>query len=175
MSNRAHHADLVIGVDIGGTFTDCTILSEAATTTVVTKVSTTPQNPAIGFFNVIDVAAAHLGLSTTDLLARVSRVVHGTTHGTNAIVSRRGVRVGLIATAGHGDAMSVMRGGGRTAGLSPELLLHTPSTGKPTPFVPRDMVAEVNERIDCEGDIVVRLDENSVCAGVVRQIGRAHV
>jgi N-methylhydantoinase A len=148
-----------IGIDIGGTFTDCAVVDLGSMAVHVTKVPTTPVNPAQGFFAVLDAIAAQMGLATAALLARTERLVHGTTHGTNAVVSRHGARVGLITTAGHGDALSIMKGGGRTSGIAPDRILHTPSTGKPASYVPRERVVEVPERIDSDGDIVAPLDE----------------
>ncbi|MET0180475.1 MAG: hydantoinase/oxoprolinase family protein, partial [Novosphingobium sp.] len=155
-----------IGIDIGGTFTDCAVIGLAELQVTVTKVPTTPADPSIGFFDVVEAIAAKMEMSAHELLQRSDRIVHGTTHGTNAVVSRHGVRVGLIATMGHGDVMSVMKGGGRTSGLSPDRFLHTPSTGKPDPYVPRDRIVEVPERIDSEGDIVAPLDEAAARAAI---------
>jgi N-methylhydantoinase A len=148
-----------IGVDVGGTFTDCAVIDLGSLAVHVTKVPTTPANPAHGFFAVLDAIAAQMGFSTAELLGRTDRLVHGTTHGTNAVISRHGAKVGLITTAGHGDVLSMMNGGGRTSGLSPYRVLHTPSTGKPQPYVSRSHIVEVPERIDSEGDIVAPLDE----------------
>ncbi|SCW90535.1 N-methylhydantoinase A [Sphingobium faniae] len=156
MTDRTRYA---IGIDIGGTFTDCAVIGLQNLRVTVTKVPTTPADPSIGFFDVVDAIAAKMELTTQGLLERTDRIVHGTTHGTNAVVSRHGVRVGLIATMGHGDVMSVMKGGGRTSGLAPDRFLHTPSTGKPEPYIPRERIVEVPERMDSDGDIVAPLDE----------------
>jgi N-methylhydantoinase A len=157
-----------IGIDIGGTFTDVAAVRLSDVAVTVTKVPTTPANPAIGFFAGIDALAAKLSMNSAELLGRTERLVHGTTHGTNALVARRGVKVGLIATAGHGDAISVMKGGGRTSGLAPDRMLHVPSTGKPAPYVPRRLIAEAPERIDSDGEIVIPLDEAAARGQVVR-------
>ena len=148
-----------IGVDIGGTFTDCAVVDLADMQVTVTKTPTTPDNPADGFFAVLDAVAEKMGLDAVTLLARTERLIHGTTHGTNAIVARHGAKVGLVTTAGHGDLMSIMKGGGRTSGLSPEIILHVPATGKPEPFVPKALIVEVSERMDSDGDVVAPLDE----------------
>lgn len=148
-----------IGIDIGGTFTDCAVVDLGSMAVHVTKVPTTPANPAEGFFAALAAIAAQMGMETDALLTQTERLVHGTTHGTNAVFARHGARVGLITTAGHGDALSIMKGGGRTSGIAPDRMLHTPSTGKPKPYVPRERVVEVPERIDSDGDIVAPLDE----------------
>lgn len=148
-----------IGVDIGGTFTDCVVVDDDGAITVA-KTPTTPLDRSKGFFDSIDRAAEKLGMSAADLLAESDRIVHGTTTGTNAIVSREGAVVGLLTTEGHRDVMFLMKGGGRTAGLPPDQLLDVPSTYKPEALVPRHLIAEVRERIDVDGDILVPLDED---------------
>lgn len=149
-----------IGVDIGGTFTDCVLLG-ADGSIVGAKSPTTPSDRSEGFFSSIARAAEKIGLDEAGLYARTSRLVHGTTTGTNAIVSRTGADVGLITTAGHGDVMFLMRGGGRTAGLASDEALHVFNTVKPDPLVPREMIVEVPERIDVDGDVIVALDEDA--------------
>jgi N-methylhydantoinase A len=149
-----------IGVDIGGTFTDCVLVSPDGSLTGA-KCPTTPDDRSLGFFASIARAAEKVGLNERELLATASRLVHGTTTGTNAIVSRSGARVGLITTAGHGDVMFLMRGGGRTAGLAPDEALHVYATAKPDPLVPRNMIVEVPERVDVDGDVLVALNEDA--------------
>lgn len=151
----------VIGVDIGGTFTDCVVMSPDGTMTGA-KSPTTPDNRSIGFFGAIERAAEKLGMSLGELMSQAERLVHGTTTGTNAIVSRDGAVTGLISTAGHGDIMFLMGGGGRTSGLAADESLHVPSTDKPVPLVPKRLVATVPERMDIDGQVVVALDEDAV-------------
>jgi N-methylhydantoinase A len=158
-------ATFAVGVDIGGTFTDCVLLGEDGTI-VGAKSPTTPHDRSEGFFEALARAAEKVGLDEHGLLARTTRLVHGTTTGTNAIVSRNGAKVGLITTAGHGDVMFLMRGGGRTAGLAPDEALHVSSTAKPEPLVPRSMIIEVAERVDVDGDVVVSLDEDAARSAV---------
>lgn len=148
----------VIGVDIGGTFTDCVVYAPDGTMTGA-KSPTTPKNRAIGFFDAIERAAEKLGMTLRELLEGSERIVHGTTAGTNAIVARDGAVTGLITTAGHGDIMFLMGGGGRTSGLPADQALHVPSTDKPEPLVPKRLIATVPERIDVDGDVIVPLDE----------------
>jgi N-methylhydantoinase A len=150
----------LVGVDIGGTFTDCAIVAPDGSIHKG-KVPTLPQDRAASFFDAIGEAAAGLGLSLDELLEAAERIVHGTTTGTNALITRAGARVGLITTAGHRDAIAIMKGAGRLAGLDGELLLDLAGTNKPQQIVPRTLVAEVNERIDFEGEVVVELEEAS--------------
>ncbi len=133
----------MIGIDIGGTFTDCAVFDDAAGRFITGKAATTPQNPAEGFFNALDAAASAAGLDARQLLAGAVTLVNGTTVGTNAIVTNRGARVGLLTTAGHGEALQIMRGGGRTKGLSIDDLLYIPGAYKPPPLVSPDCVEEI--------------------------------
>ena len=153
--------DLTIGVDIGGTFTDCTIVHDGGAITTG-KSPTTPDDRSRGFFDAISDAATKMGSTLEAVLQRCGLLVHGTTTGTNAIVERRGAATGLLATRGHEDAMFVMKGQGRTSGLSPDEALDVHSTRRPEPLVPRAMVRPITERIDVDGEVIVPLDEGEV-------------
>src|SRR5262249_52626772 len=115
-------------------------------------------------------AAGGFGMSLEQVLEQADRIVHGTTTGTNALITREGARVGLLTTAGHGDAIAIMKGAGRLAGLDVEVLLDLPHTGKPEQLVPQTLVAEVTERIGFEGDVVGALDEASAQRGLERLV-----
>lgn len=160
-----HGPDLSIGVDIGGTFTDCVVATDDGRI-VTAKSPTTPHDRSTGFFDSVERAAGKMDISVEALLKRCRRLVHGTTTGTNAIVSREGAKVGLLTTKGHGDALFMMRGSGRTAGLPPDELLDISETYKPESLVPRGMVVEIAERTDVDGEEIVALDEDAVRDGV---------
>jgi N-methylhydantoinase A len=159
-----------VGVDIGGTFTDCAIVGPDGSIRTG-KVPTRPADRGRSFFESIDDAAAKFGLSLDDLLTRCERLVHGTTTGTNALITRSGARVGLVTTAGHGDAVRIMKGAGRLAGISGERMLDLAGSTKPEQLVRRHDVAEVVERVDFEGDAIVPLDEASAGAALDRLDG----
>lgn len=154
-----------IGVDIGGTFTDCTVISSSGRI-VVGKVPTTRGALSEGFFNSIADAASHMGMSIQDLLSQTQRIAHGTTVGINAIVTRAGARVGLLATKGHGDAIRIMDNQGRVTGVSIEEVLDYTRSSQPKQFVARKDIFEVTERIDAKGNVVVPLDEVDLRAKV---------
>jgi N-methylhydantoinase A len=151
----------LVGVDIGGTFTDCAIVDDGGAVTLG-KTPSTPADPAAGFFNAVADGAERLGLPLAELLSRTTGLVHGTTVGTNAIVAETGVRVGILTTRGHRDALHIMDGYGRTAGLTIEELAYIPGTDKPRPIVPRERIFEVTERINAAGEVVVALNEEEV-------------
>jgi N-methylhydantoinase A len=161
--DTADHRDLVVGVDIGGTFTDCAIVLPNGSA-VAGKTPTTPENRADGFFASITDAAARIDLSLDDVLGRCSLLIHGTTTGTNALIERRGARTGLITTSGHGDATLIMKAEGRLAGVDGGLVWDLAHTDKPTPIVPRDLIREVHERVDFLGEVLVPLNEDQLLA-----------
>ncbi|MEO8136276.1 MAG: hydantoinase/oxoprolinase family protein [Betaproteobacteria bacterium] len=144
-------AEQVLGVDVGGTFTDFLLLDPATRTLTVAKVPTTPRDQAEGFMAGI----AALGVA----LERMRTIVHGTTAATNAVLERKGARCGLITTAGFGDILELGR---RTR---PQLF---GLTGEFVALIPRELRLEVRERTDADGEILVPLDEDDVRAAVAK-------
>lgn len=161
----------ICGIDVGGTFTDCVVVdSEGAVT--VAKSSSTPGDFARGMLDAMAVAAARLEAPEGEFLSQVSALFHGTTVATNAMVERKGVDSAMLLTAGHGDALRIMRGAGRTAGLSPEEYLQISRARKPDPIVPRRRIVEIHERIDAKGQVVADLDEEDARAKIRTLLGR---
>jgi N-methylhydantoinase A len=148
----------IVGVDIGGTFTDAVVL-DGAGNVVIGKASSTPPDFERGFVDSIAAAAQRLDITLEELLAGAEGVFHGCTVGTNALVENRSARVGLITTRGHGDSLFMMQAGGRFVGMSPETIAHVSTQRKPKPLVPRQLVAEVDERVGFDGEVVVALNE----------------
>lgn len=131
-----------IGVDVGGTFTDLLALDPERGTFRVAKVPSTPEDQSVGFI-------AGLGALEADL-AVVAALVHGTTVATNAVLERKGARCGLITTAGFRDVLEL----GRRTRPNPYGM-----TGSFEALIPRDLRAEVPERIDAAGRVLTPLDE----------------
>ncbi len=148
----------VVGIDTGGTFTDLVDI-DVAGKIIVQKVPSTPNDYAQG---VVDAVALVDGKTTSDLQS----VTVGTTIATNTLLTRAGAKVGMFMTMGHGDTLEVMRVFGRVAGLSSRESQHYALTDKPTPIVPRWLVKEITERIDCRGDIIVPINEQAVTKGI---------
>ncbi|MCE5253963.1 MAG: hydantoinase/oxoprolinase family protein [Actinomycetia bacterium] len=163
-----------LGVDGGGTFTDCAAMDDKGRL-YFAKATTTKDDFAAGMFDALSALADECGTSVPDLIAETERFNLGTTVGTNLLVERRGARTGLLTTAGHGDAILIMRGTGRTAGLELDLLFHPQATQKPLPLVPRALIREIDERTDCAGNEVVPLDEAAVEAAVRSLVEDARV
>src|SRR5688572_28969509 len=97
-----------VGVDVGGTFTDFLVSGQG--TARVYKSSTTPDNPAVGFFAGLEQAARDYDLSLQEFLDRVETIVHGTTITTNAVLTGTGARTGFLTTAGFRDVLNMRRG-----------------------------------------------------------------
>src|SRR5690348_18130345 len=152
-----------IGVDIGGTFTDCVLVGHPATDGTATyrtaKALSTKGDPADGVLAGLTELADGMGLALPELLARTERFGHGTTIGTNAVLERTGARVGLVTTAGHGDALAIMRGHGRVAGRGVEDVFRVRGTSLPAPLIVPGAVLELHERVDATGAVAVALDE----------------
>src|SRR6266849_5521239 len=135
----------LVGVDVGGTFTDLVLVDEATGDVRVAKVPTTVANQAAG----VQAALARVSAGAAELKV----IVHGTTTATNALLERKGARTGLITTRGFRDVLELGR---RT---------------RPTPYglkgtfealIPRELRLEVTERMDAEGQVVTPLDEDEV-------------
>ncbi len=148
-----------VGVDIGGTFTDCVAIAPDARLLHAKILSTHASDPGEGVLDGIAMLAALDGLSVEQFLEQAVRVSHGATIGTNLVVERKGARTGLLATAGHTEALAMMRGGGRTAGLPYEQIFSVHNTAKPEPLVSRECVGAIHERIDRNGMVVAPLHE----------------
>lgn len=142
MSNK-----IVIGVDVGGTFTDILALDETAGLVRVAKVPSTRGDQSVGFLEGI--------MNVTDHLGDVDTVVHGTTVATNALLERKGAKTGIITTKGFRDVLEMRRRDRPTTwGL----------WGQFTPVVERINRLEVTERTLADGTVRVPVDEAEVKA-----------
>ena len=157
----------LVGVDIGGTFTDCVVLDEKGRITA-TKSPSTPGNFAQGMINALAVAADELKLTFEQFCAQIKVLTHGTTVGTNALIQRKGAKVGLITTKGHEDAIHIMRGSRGITSRDLTKVVHFPESQKPNPIVPKRLIEGVSERMDCFGAVVVELNEKEVRAAIQR-------
>jgi len=136
-----------IGVDTGGTFTDCVVLDYGRRKLHGFKVLSTPHDPSEAIFNAIDHAFVDLGIAARE----VGIVLHATTVATNALIERKGSKTGLVATRGFRDVLEMRRETRYDeTDLFPEF---------PEPLVPRYLRRGVDERVDASGKIVRQLDE----------------
>jgi N-methylhydantoinase A len=153
-----------LAVDTGGTFTDLVV--EADDRLGLHKSPTTPDDPVQGVIDVLDVAAADMGLELRDLLARADLFIHGTTRAINAILTGSTATTALLVTLGHRDIL-LFREGGRTEPFNF-------TRPYPEPYVPRSLTFEVPERIGSAGEVVVPLDEAAVLE-IVRGLAEKEV
>lgn len=151
----------IIGVDTGGTFTDCVVMDTEGNISFG-KAETTPEALENGVLNAIDDAARQLGFDIEQLLSQTRAVNQGTTVGTNILINLNGAKVGLITTKGFEDTIYIQRAIGRVDGLSPEEIRHAAVCRKPVPLVPKELIFGVTERIDCFANVVIPLNFREV-------------
>ena len=138
---------IVIGVDVGGTFTDILALDETTGEVRVAKVPSTRGDQSAGFLSGIQAA--------TDDLGAVSTIIHGTTVATNALLERKGAKAGIITTAGFRDVLEMRRRDRPTTwGL----------WGQFTPVIERQSRLEVAERTLASGDVKTEIDPEDIKA-----------
>jgi N-methylhydantoinase A len=135
-----------IGVDIGGTFTDLVWVDEATGAVRVGKLLTTPKDPSQAVEEGVVTLLHEAGAGA----AAVRALIHGTTLATNALIERKGARVGLLATAGFRDAVEIGREG--------RYDMYDLFIDPPVPLVPRQLRVEVTERVLADGSVLRPLD-----------------
>lgn len=154
---------LRIGVDTGGTFTDVCAFDEETGRVHVRKVSSTPDDPGRAIVQGVTEILDQIGGRE---IGEVGYFAHGTTVGTNALLTGRGARTGLITTRGFRDLLELGRG------RRPSM--YDPQADKPTPQVPRHLRMEVTERVRHTGAVETPLDEADV-RRAVRELREAGV
>jgi N-methylhydantoinase A len=165
----ASKGQYIIGVDTGGTFTDVVVLGNGGEVWTA-KASTTPDDFSRGVMDAVAEAARAAGVETSALLGQTTLFKHGSTVATNALITRSGVKVGLITTKGFEDTTEIMRAIGRVDGLSDDEIKHVTWVTKPEPFVPREQIIGVRERMDYQGNEIVPLNWDDVMAAIRRLI-----
>ena len=148
-----------MGVDVGGTFTDVVCVREG-TPSVVFKVPSTPADPGDAVIAAVERLAAVEGVEP----GSVAQIVHGTTVATNAVLERKGGRLGIIATEGFRDTLEI----GRQMRHRMYEVRLDPQT--PVFLAPRAMRLGVRERIGPRGEVIEPLDEGSVRAALNRLV-----
>src|SRR5690606_25107464 len=153
-----------IGIDVGGTFTDLVAVDDSGTVTLG-KVASTPEDQSAGVMEGLGRLAEGFGLDLASLLRQTERIVHGTTVATNALLERKGAKVGLLTTEGHRDVLEMREG------LKPDR--YTLRLARPQPLVPRHLRLGIRERLRADGRVEVPLDPASVeeAIGVLEREG----
>jgi N-methylhydantoinase A len=139
-----------VGVDVGGTFTDAVLISEATGEIHIAKVLSTPKDPSIGFLAAVTQILKQVGLTPES----ISYLVHGTTVATNALIEGKTPKTAFITTAGFRDMLEI----GRQVRPS----LYDLQFEKLRPLVPRNLCYEVRERLDASGNVLEDLDEEGI-------------
>jgi N-methylhydantoinase A len=150
----------VIGVDVGGTFTDA-VLDDDAGTIFAAKAPSTPPDYSQGVLDVLDALAAQVGVPIEEMLAKTHHIAHGTTSSLNALVTGNVPPVGFLTTKGHRDSIYIMNVEGRYLGRSPAQLQNVLGQSKSHGLVPKKHALEITERLDRDGKVVVALDEDA--------------
>ena len=156
MSESTH----IVGVDVGGTFTDLIAFGEGG----ALHSAKVPSIPGEQWRGVLD-ALASLGVAPESLRA----FVHGTTIATNALLERKGARTGLVTTEGFRDLLEIGKGRRLVGGL------FDPEWQRPAPLVPRDRRFEVPERLAADGQVVRPIDGfdfDALAAALARRASR---
>jgi N-methylhydantoinase A len=135
-----------LSTDVGGTFTDGVLLDESTGQIRLSKVLSTPANPAIGTIECME----KLDVS----LEEVSFLAHGTTVVINALIEGTGAKTALITTQGFRDILEI--------GRSNRLEMYDALYKKPAPLVPRHLRFGVKERLSAAGEVLVPLDEGGL-------------
>ena len=146
-----------VSVDIGGTFTDCFVVWEDRY--IQGKALTTHHNLALGFNEALADACGQLGVDVPQVLSNVDSVRYATTLGTNALIERKGPRIGALVTVGFKSTIPLSRARGYGEGLDHMQQMDIPNAKRPDPIVPIPMIREVRERIDYLGRVFLELDE----------------
>ncbi|MGB9368077.1 MAG: hydantoinase B/oxoprolinase family protein [Xanthobacteraceae bacterium] len=146
-----------VGLDIGGTFTDFVLYDGGERRISLYKCLTTPQDPSIAALEGLGALMAEAGI----MLADVSEIIHGTTLVTNAIIERRGSRLGLLTTQGFRDNLEM--------GTEQRYDIYDLFLSFPDPLVPRRHRLEIGQRVDRDGRVIAPLDPAAV-RKAVRQL-----
>ncbi len=141
-----------LGVDVGGTFTDLLLIDESSGQTYMAKVPSTPEDSSIGVLHGISRICDESGIDLT----KVNQVMHGTTVATNAVLTGKGAKVGLVTTKGYRHVLQVARS------FCPGGLGGWVSYVKAPLLAPLELTIEADERLDAAGDVVTPLDEDAL-------------
>ena len=141
-----------LGVDVGGTFTDLLLINEQSGKTFTAKVPSTPEDSSIGVLNGVNRICDESGVNPDE----INRVMHGTTVATNAVLTGRGAKVGLVTTKGYKYTLQVARS------FCPGGLGGWVSYVKKPLLADLRLTIEADERMDTKGNIIRQLDEEAL-------------
>ncbi len=142
-----------VGIDIGGTFTDL-VVCDSEGSIELGKVPSRPEDPGSALLEGLELCADQLNIDFNEFVSNIGILVHGTTVGTNAVLSKVGPKTGLICTKNFRDVL-LLRDGYKPNRWNLKM-------DPPEPFVPRYLTFPVEERINSEGEIIKSLNEDDV-------------
>jgi len=141
-----------LGVDVGGTFTDLLLIDEESGQTYTAKVPSTPEDSSIGVLNGVARICDESGVDPS----KINRVMHGTTVATNAVLTGKGAKVGLVTTAGYEQTLQVARS------FCPGGLAGWVYFVKRPLLAPLELTIGAEERVGAKGEVVRELDEDAL-------------
>ena len=154
-----------LGVDVGGTFTDLLLINEDTGETHTAKVPSTPEDSSIGVLNGVARICEQSGVDPS----AIKLVMHGTTVATNAVLTGRGARVGLVTTSGYEHTLQVARS------FCPGGLGGWVSYIKKPLLAPLELTIGAEERVGADGEVVRELDEYKLRENLIRLHDRGEV
>ncbi len=154
---------LNIGIDVGGTFTDC-VATDAEGAVRNFKTPTTHFDLSVGFMKGMQGLARQSGEDVGTYMGAVESLRYSTTVGTNAVIERTGPKLGLITTSGFEDTIFLGRGRSWADGLSPPEMRDMARVQKPPPLISPNMVVGLGERIDSFGNVLKPLTREEIMA-----------
>jgi len=147
-----------LGVDVGGTFTDLLLINESSGETHTAKVPSTPHDSSVGVLNGIAQICEESGINPK----QINRVMHGTTVATNAVLTGKGAKVGLVTTKGYKHVLQVARS------FCPGGLGGWVSFVKKPLLAPLELTIEADERMGANGKVVKELNEEAFRASLTK-------
>ena len=147
-----------LAIDVGGTFTDVTLLDRDTGNLHFAKVLTTPDDPSRGSIKGASEILKRIDTSPSS----VGEMIHATTVATNAVIERKGAKIGLLTTKGFRDTLEI----GREARYD----IYDLNLRMPEPLVPRARRLEVDERISADGEVLVPLDEKNAAKAIANLV-----
>lgn len=154
-----------LGVDVGGTFTDLLLINEQTGQTFTAKVPSTPHDSSVGVLNGVARICEESAVNPTD----IKRVMHGTTVATNAVLTGKGAKVGLVTTKGYEQTLQVARS------FCPGGLGGWVSFVKKPLLAPLELTIGADERVDAKGNVVKDLDEKTLRADMQKLADKGEV
>jgi N-methylhydantoinase A len=154
----------LVGTDVGGTFTDLWVAADSGDTRVFK--SPTTDDLLGGVLDAMMLAADSHGLSFEQFCGRIERFGHGTTVGLNALLTGSAAQTAVLATEGFGDTLAIGRLKRQTSGMNELERTDAYLRNRIAPLVARDLVIEIDERIDANGKVIRELNEAQARTGI---------